>query len=52
MTHLPDSKGHKDLLVITYRLTGSVVMIPLQDTTTQTVADRFLWGLLQTSRHL
>ena len=43
MTHLPDSKGQKDLLVITCRLTGSVILIPLHDTTTQTVADRFLW---------
>ena len=43
MTHLPNSQGHEDLLVITCRLTGSVILIPLQDTTTQTVADRFLW---------
>ena len=43
MTHLPDSDGHKDLLVVTCRLTGATILIPLLDITTETVTNRFLW---------
>ena len=34
MTHLLEYEGQRDLLVITCRLTGSVVLIPLADITT------------------
>ena len=43
MTHLPSSKECTNLMVITCRMTGNLILAPLRELTTETVANEFLW---------
>ena len=43
MTHLPSSKECTNLMVITCRMTGNLILAPLRELTTEAVANEFLW---------